>query len=423
LIRQVIQPLKLRVYPSEINISNSKHHDIKHEHPKNKGLRGESLELFLKLPIPAREDSMRVLFNAVHPAQILDTKNVYLKLKEKGHQVRYAARDREVMIALLDSFDADYVVISKKGSFFREAFVMLFGLLKQIILFKPDYIIAVGGSLAPFAGWVTRTRTLHWSDSENSLMMNFLSHPWTTKSLTSRSYRMGYRFSGFLKNKRILHNSLFQLAYCGPGYFQPDERFKKKLGLGDETSLYFMRLGNFDSYHDINVPQPSKDLLTTLCNFLAEKGRLEISFEGTPPTELEKYKMTLPPSTMQQYIHHADLVFSQGACTASESAILGTPCVFQSHLDWGYIEDEIGAGILFRSGPEGIMDACMNHLNRKHDPDFQKRVTEFLRDKEDLVELTLQIVEDPRFWSTKGAIDPTLPPFNLDLKFNQLGDR
>ncbi len=366
---------------------------------------------------------MKVLFSAVHPAQILDTKNVYLKLKEQSHQVRYAARDREVMIALLDSFNADYVVISKKGSFLLEAFIMLFGLLKQIIRFRPDFIIAVGGSLAPFAGWLTRRKILHWSDSENSLMMNFLSHPWTTKSLTSKSYRMGYRFSGFLKNKRILHNSLFQLAYCGPGYFQPEQKFKQRLGIDEGTPLYFMRLGNFDSYHDVNVPRPDKGTLITLCNYLSRKGRLEISFEGPPLRQLEKFKMTLPPSTMQQYIYHADLVFSQGACTASESAILGTPCVFQSHLKWGYIEDEIQAGILFRSEPEEIIEACEQHLDRKTDPDYRKRVAEFLNDKEDLVELTLHILKDPRFWSITETIDPTLPPFNLDLRFNRLPDK
>ena len=361
---------------------------------------------------------MNILINAVHPAQILDTKNVYLRLKERGHKVLYTARDRQVMISLLDAFDADYQKKKKKGSFLKEAIIMLYGLIRTILAFKPDVIICVGGSLAPFAGWLMRKRTLHWTDSEDSRMMSFLSHPWSTKSLASKSYRMGFAFSGFLKNKRILHNSLFQLAYCGPGYFSPDPAFKQELGIEVSTPLYFMRLGNYDSYHDLHVPKPTSEQLIELCQFLSNQGHLEISFEGEPPAELAAYQMTQHPSTMQQYIYHADLVFSQGACTASESAVLGTPCVFQSHLKWGYIEDEVAAGVLFRSEPDAILDACTQHLHRKGDPDFQKKVKHFLQDKEDIVELTLRIVEDPRFWAIKETIDPTRPPFSYDLSFD-----
>lgn len=361
---------------------------------------------------------MRVLINVVHPAQILDTKFVYLKLKERGHSVKYAARDREVMIALLEAFDADYTVISKKRSFLLESFIMIKGLLKQILSFRPDYIIAVGGSLAPFTGWLTRTRTLHWSDSESSAMMNFLSHPWTTKSLTSRSYRMGHPFSGFLRNKRILHNSLLQLAYCGPGYFTPENNFKHRLGIDEQTPLYFMRLGKFDSYHDLNVPRPTDEELTELCRFLSDRGHLEISFEGAPPPELEQFRMKLPPSTMQQYIYHADLVFSQGACTASEAAVLGTPCIFQSHLDWGYIEDEVKAGILFRSRPGSLLEDCRSHLSTKKEPVYWEKTRNFLKDKEDIVKLTVNLLEDERIWKKKETIDPTAAPFNYDLSFN-----
>ena len=143
---------------------------------------------------------MKILINVVHPAHVLYTKYVYLNLKKKGHDVLYAARDREVTLALLDSFHASHLVVSKKSGFVKEAIVMLFGLLKLRFTFRPDFIVSAGGSLAPFISWLTRTKSLLWSDSEHSTIMNLLSHPWSTKSLTSKSYRMGFAFSGFLKD-------------------------------------------------------------------------------------------------------------------------------------------------------------------------------------------------------------------------------
>jgi len=118
---------------------------------------------------------MKILISVVHPAQVLDTKHVYLKLIQRGHEVLYAARDREVILSLLKSFGANYQVISKKSSYSKEMFKMFFSLLKIRFRFKPDFIIAVGGSFAPFVSWLTGVKCLHWSDSEHSKMMNFYS--------------------------------------------------------------------------------------------------------------------------------------------------------------------------------------------------------------------------------------------------------
>ena len=178
-----------------------------------------------------------------------------------------------------------------------------------------------------------------------------------------------------------------------------------------------MRLGKFDSYHDVNIPQPTVERMIALTNYLSGRGHLEISFEGTPPKALEKYKMRQPPNTMQQYVYHSDLVFSQGASTASESVVLGTPCVFQSHLRWGYIEDEVAAGLLFRSGTEDILEVCRKYIDYKTDPNYKAKHASFLADKEDIVKLTVQVLEDDRIWKTKKSIDPTTAPFSYDLTF------
>jgi predicted glycosyltransferase len=92
---------------------------------------------------------MKLLFDVGHPAHVHLFKHVILGLTNKGHEVKITARDKDIVIDLLDSYEFDYTIISKKGKGLlglgRETLIRDYRLSKIARNFKPDIMMAVHG--------------------------------------------------------------------------------------------------------------------------------------------------------------------------------------------------------------------------------------------------------------------------------------
>lgn len=60
---------------------------------------------------------MIILVDIGHPAHVHLFKNLIWSLKKKGHEVHITARDKEIVLQLLNNYKFDYTLISrsKKG--------------------------------------------------------------------------------------------------------------------------------------------------------------------------------------------------------------------------------------------------------------------------------------------------------------------
>ena len=59
---------------------------------------------------------IRVLFDLVHPANVLVFYHTIQRLKRAGVEVRIASRHKDVLIPLLDEFGLEHLPISRAGS-------------------------------------------------------------------------------------------------------------------------------------------------------------------------------------------------------------------------------------------------------------------------------------------------------------------
>ena len=80
---------------------------------------------------------------------------------------------------------------------------------------------------------------------------------------------------------------------------------------------------------------------------MLEYGKVIISSEGELPVELEKYRVKISPERMHDLLSFASLYIGEGATTASECAMLGTPAIYVNVLDAGTLQEQENLGLLF----------------------------------------------------------------------------
>jgi len=121
---------------------------------------------------------LKIILGIGHPADVHLFKNFIQEMKNQGHEVFVAAREKEITYFLLDKFDIPYHRISshqktvfKKNIDFFIRWFRTFKLCKRI---KPDIAIGVGdfylpqiGKLAGFSTIVITARM--WNNASSSV--------------------------------------------------------------------------------------------------------------------------------------------------------------------------------------------------------------------------------------------------------------
>ena len=133
-----------------------------------------------------------------------------------------------------------------------------------------------------------------------------------------------------------------------------------------------------------------------LVNGLKEYGKVLITSEGDLPEVLEPYRISVSPIYIHDLLNYASMYIGEGATMASESAILGTPSVYVSPLELGYLdelEEKYNLMYHFREGDADIEKvlslAADSELKEKH----QNRRQEMLDDKTDVTAWIVNFLE------------------------------
>ncbi|MBT8460832.1 MAG: hypothetical protein KJN60_14270, partial [Boseongicola sp.] len=117
---------------------------------------------------------MRILFDIVHPADVLFFKRPIEMLLARGDEIRVLSRRKDIACDLLDAFDIPHNPVSTAGTgvfgLARELLVRDIAVLKHCRTFKPDVMIGFGGVSISHAGWLTRTPSISFYDSENATL-------------------------------------------------------------------------------------------------------------------------------------------------------------------------------------------------------------------------------------------------------------
>lgn len=266
---------------------------------------------------------MKYLFELNHPKHYYQFKYVMAKLKEDGNDVKVVARDKDVLLNVLQQEHVDYELF---GHHSKKMFWKVFGTIP--ILFKygsmmrrydPDVVVSKASFYAVLLARVQGRKSVIFPDSEVVKVTNKYVVPLATKVITPETFGLDYG----KKHMRI--KGLFEDCYLSPGVFTPDETVLEKYGMQRPYALF--RFVGWFANHDVGNEGFSLEQKIQLVKEVEKYMKVYVSSEKTLPDELSHCQLPAPASLIHHVLAFADLYLGDSQTMATESALLGTPAI------------------------------------------------------------------------------------------------
>ena len=231
-------------------------------------------------------------------------------------------------------------------------------LLNQI-LYKPDIFLSFASTYAAHASFILRKPHIAFDDTEHSKYEIFLYRPFTKVILNPQCFKKDFG------KKQIRFKGFMELCYLHPKYFSPDSNVLSRLGLKEAETFILLRFVSWTASHDLGEKGFSSEAKISLVKELSARARVFISAENKLPDELESYRLPVSPEKLHDVLFYATLYIGEGATTASECAVIGTPAIYVNPLSSGTLEEQERLGLLhsFRN-PAGVLEKALELLNK-----------------------------------------------------------
>ncbi|MDZ7317463.1 MAG: DUF354 domain-containing protein [candidate division KSB1 bacterium] len=287
----------------------------------------------------------RVLFDVGHPCEVHHYRWAAKIMEARGRQCLFVAREKDVLIDLLEAYRLPYVLLSRnRGGVLRKLLQVPLDLLRfhRILRrFRPQRVVS---AVSLHAAWVSAwNRVMHiaFIDTEPRRLLDLFTLGFVDFKVTAFSYQRR------LGRHHIRYHGNHELAYLHPQRFHPDHSVLQELGLQPGERYVLMRFVAWRALHDLGLPRMSDEERIRLVRVLAEKRRVFISAEDELPKELEPFRFPLPAHRLHDALAFADLYVGEGITTASEATVLGTPAVLVNPMRVGYCGEAARKGMLF----------------------------------------------------------------------------
>ena len=266
---------------------------------------------------------MRYLFELNHPKHYYQFKHVMLKLRQTGHDILVVARDKDVLLKVLQEEKVPYEIFGKhmktlEGKIFG-TIPILFSYNRIIRRFKPVVIVSKASFYAALLAKVHGIKSVIFPDSEVVKVTNKYVVPLASKVVTPATFGLNYG------KKHIRVNGLFEDCYLSPTVFIPDESVIKKYGLKCPYAVF--RFVGWSANHDVGNNGFSLEQKIQLVKAVEGNMQVYISSEKPLPEELCHCQLHTPASLMHRVLAFADLYLGDSQTMATEAALLGTPAI------------------------------------------------------------------------------------------------
>ncbi|WP_435362198.1 DUF354 domain-containing protein [Haloarchaeobius sp. DFWS5] len=348
---------------------------------------------------------MKVVVTIQHPGHVHFFKHAIEELKESGHEVHVFAREMGVNVELLEAYDIDYELLAgESDSLTSLAFVQAVyegKLLKRARKIKPDVMMAIGGVAISHVAKLVGAESIVFYDTEHAKLITSLAYPFADRIVTPDCY------DGRHGDKQFTYPGYHELAYLHPDRFEPDPSVLDEAGLDPDDTFVVGRFNGWGASHDIGEGGFS-DVREVFERIEDAGAEMVFTSEKPLPDDLEEHRMTVDPDKMHDLLYYADMFVGEGATSAVEAAVMGTPAVYVNTLTMGYtreLEDEYGLLYNF-DGPNRHEEALRKaeFVLENHDPArYNRRRQHLLSEKVDVTNVILDEVVDG--WSKTDKPD------------------
>lgn len=284
---------------------------------------------------------MKFLFYLGHPAHYHNVSIVSEKLKKKGHEIIFAAREKDVLFKLLAGTKfKTYFLKSRKG---KGKLELIFSILKRewdmlkiCRKEKPD-LMAGTDIVIVHIGRLLNIPTVILNEDEPSEIPLFAKYgmQYAKFMLSPDSCNV----TPYEKNNTPYHG-YHELAYLHPKYFSPDKNKAVHL-FRDKQKYFILRFSKLSAHHDVGKTGITDDLARKIIELLKPHGKIYITSEREFSKEFEHYRISVNPKDMHHVMAFAALYIGDSQTMAAEAAVLGIPSLrfndFVGKL--GYLEE------------------------------------------------------------------------------------
>lgn len=336
---------------------------------------------------------MNILIDVNHPGHVHLFKNFSFLAKEKGWNILFTAKDKEVTIDLLNAYGLDY---KNLGPHYASKLGKIYSLFKHVLSlffvslrFKPDFYLSHGSVPASWVSFLLRKKYIAFEDTGNMEQIR-LYKPFAHAILTTEKFKQDF---GKIHKR---YNGFHELAYLHPNYFEPNPDIYDFLNIKKGEIFFILRFISWGASHDVGQAGLSANMKKGIVELLQQHGKVFISAEGKLPKDLNKLRIKIPPEKMHDVLSYAKMFVGEGATMASESAILGTPAVYINSMTAETINEQQDYGLLFHfTKPEGVIDKLNELLATENINElWQEKRQKLLSDKIDVTAFTLWFVEN-----------------------------
>lgn len=279
---------------------------------------------------------MKILVDINHPAHVHFFRHLIQQAQAQKTDVVVVASLKDVSFKLLDELNIPYIRIGSYGkSFLSKVFNTLwldFKMLLIVLKHKPDVMTGIGSVRICHVGFLLGKKTLVFDDTEDATFTRSLYLPFVTRVYTPTCFRLN------LGKKQVRYPSYHEFAYLHPDRFTPNPSILEKFGVAN-VPFFIVRFSMWDALHDIGKTGMGIEEKLELINLLKQRGRVIISSETPLPDEIKDLEIKTNLRDMHHLLYYASAYIGEGGTMASEAAVLGTPSVFISTMNQGYLQE------------------------------------------------------------------------------------
>jgi predicted glycosyltransferase len=266
---------------------------------------------------------MKYIFELNHPKHYYQFKYIMQMLKRDGHMVHVLARDKDVLLNVLQEENVSYEIFGLHAKNMRDKVLatpkLVLNYYKIAKREKPDVIVSKASLYGTLVARLIGAKAIIFPDSEVVTLTNKVVVPMCSTVITPATFGLDFG------KKHIRIKGFFEDCYLAPSVFQPKEEVVKQYGLKKPYALF--RFVGWYANHDVNNSGFTAEQQRAMLQLAEQKMHVYISSEKKLPDDLEKYKLPTPAAEIHSVLAHADLYVGDSQTMATEAALLGTPAI------------------------------------------------------------------------------------------------
>jgi hypothetical protein len=298
-------------------------------------------------------NNKRIAIYLGHPAHFHLFKNAAKNLIDKGYDITFTVKRKDVLEQLVKNAGFKYVVIRDEPRKKTDKLSLIWSITKMdwkgmkfLWKYKPDLYI---GTYGFWSSLIYGCPFICCNEDDAAVVPHFayLAYPTASALLTPVVCNNGH-----WDTKSLKYPGYHELAYLHPNHFTPDPKIVEAYGIDTSKPYFVMRFASLNAHHDSGIKGINTEIAERLVKILEPHGTIYITSERPLEPQFEKYRIKINPLDMHHVMAFASLYIGDSQTMAAEAGVLGVPFVrfndFVGRI--GYLREledkyELGYGI------------------------------------------------------------------------------